>query len=341
MLLGSLNYGAARLRAHISRRARRARDDAPSPEQFARDDRSVRGARLCSPANAHRLQIANEADVPRDELELARSGHSVAPGRPWRKQNAAARRRPHRGGFVALERFAIATYHPGRLFRAWTRVHMDALARASTTGAGGPAVAAELGRQRITRSACRGDADFAGLTANPSDPPQHIAWKAYGAIGRRSSSFPRATTNRSGSSGTPRRSSTSKRGSRNSRAGVLTRRSKSAASVYAPRHDRRARKLSMSNRRGPSARSRCPVRRSECHGHESATAARPRPAGRGHCLGASLPHSLGLLLWISALLITCITWRLAAAFAGRPLPPISLRLLLWLLLVSACLQTTG
>ena len=66
----------------------------------------------------------------------------------------------------------------------------------------------------------------------------------------------------------------------------------------------------------------------------SATATSPPPPRdrvlwtAGIVIGASLPHSLGLPLWISALLITCIAWRLAAAFAGWPLPPRSLRLLL-------------
>ena len=130
-----------------------------------------------------RIAIANEADVPRYELELARSGHTVGPVDIGRGESKTLRLAvpTARRGFVALERFAIATYHPGRLFRAWTWVHMDArcLVYPQPAPAGRPLPPSWEG-SGLRGPPTRGDADFAGLrTANPSDPPQHIAWKAY------------------------------------------------------------------------------------------------------------------------------------------------------------------
>ena len=133
-----------------------------------------------------------------------------------------------RAGFVTLERFAIATYHPGRLFRAWTWVHMDARCLVyPTTGAAGPPAAAELGRRWISRSAesrrCRLRRPAHGqrqAIRRSTLPGKHMR----GVISCCSSSFPPATTNRSGSSGTLCRSSTSRRSSHNSRGGASTRR---------------------------------------------------------------------------------------------------------------------
>jgi uncharacterized protein (DUF58 family) len=86
-----------------------------------------------------------------------------------------------RRGWVALERFAVTTRHPGRLFRAWTWVHMSAQClvypRPAPPGRAMP-LSADGGGLRTRPN--QGDADFAGLRAAvPGDPPQHIAWKAY------------------------------------------------------------------------------------------------------------------------------------------------------------------
>ena len=129
-----------------------------------------------------RIAVENESATRRYEIELAYERHSSAPvdvpagGSETTRVAVPTRRR----GWATLDRFAVQTRHPGRLFRAWTWVHMDArclvyprpappgrpLPQSSGTGA--------TGRQT------HGDSDFTGLrSAVPGDPPQHIAWKAY------------------------------------------------------------------------------------------------------------------------------------------------------------------
>jgi uncharacterized protein (DUF58 family) len=130
-----------------------------------------------------RIAIGNEADVPRYEIELARAGHTFGPVDvgPGESKTLRVGAPTERRGYVALERFAITTYHPGRLFRAWTWVHMDArcLVYPQPAPPGRPLPPSfQSGGFRGPPN--RGDADFAGLrTAVPGDPPQHIAWKAY------------------------------------------------------------------------------------------------------------------------------------------------------------------
>jgi uncharacterized protein (DUF58 family) len=129
-----------------------------------------------------RIAVDNESATPRYEVELAYERHASAPvdvaagGSTTARLTVPTRRR----GWTALDRFAVRTSHPGRLFRAWTWVHMDArclvyphpappgrpLPPSSGAGAGG--------------HQSHGDSDFAGLrNAVPGDPPQRIAWKAY------------------------------------------------------------------------------------------------------------------------------------------------------------------
>jgi uncharacterized protein (DUF58 family) len=129
-----------------------------------------------------RIAVENTSATPRYEIELAYERHSSAPvdvpagGAETTRVAVPTRRR----GWTTLDRFAVQTRQPARLFRAWTWVHMDArclvyprpaapgraLPQTSGTGASG--------RQTL------GDSDFTGLrNAVPGDPPQHIAWKAY------------------------------------------------------------------------------------------------------------------------------------------------------------------
>lgn len=128
-----------------------------------------------------RIAVENESAAPRYEIELAHERSSapvdvLAGGAETVRIAVPTRRR----GWATLDRFAVQTRFPARLFRAWTWVHMDArclvyprpsppgrpLPQSSGTGADG--------RQS------RGDSDFSGLrNAVPGDPPQHIAWKAY------------------------------------------------------------------------------------------------------------------------------------------------------------------
>jgi uncharacterized protein (DUF58 family) len=129
-----------------------------------------------------RLAVENTSTTPRCEIELAYERNS---SEPIDVAAGGAEIIPigvptHRRGWATLDRFAVQTRYPARLFRAWTWVHMDArclvyprpappgrpLPQSSGTGA--------AGRQN------HGDSDFSGLrNAVPGDPPQHIAWKAY------------------------------------------------------------------------------------------------------------------------------------------------------------------
>lgn len=129
-----------------------------------------------------RFAIDNDSATPRYDIELTYEGHAAAPvdvpagGTETARLLVPTQRR----GWVSLTRFGVVTRHPARLFRAWTWVHMDArclvyprpappgrpLPTAGGSGAGG----------RPNDN----EADFAGLrTAQPGDPPQRIAWKAY------------------------------------------------------------------------------------------------------------------------------------------------------------------
>ena len=129
-----------------------------------------------------RIAVENESATPRYEIELAHEGHASPPVDvpAGGSETASVVVRTSRRGWVTLERFAVQTRHPGRLFRAWTWVHMDArcLVYPSPAPPGRPlpqsSGAGTAGRQ------AHGDSDFSGLrNAAPGDPPQRIAWKAY------------------------------------------------------------------------------------------------------------------------------------------------------------------
>jgi uncharacterized protein (DUF58 family) len=129
-----------------------------------------------------RIAIGNEARLPRYDVELEHRKHVAGPvdvpsgGTTLLKLGLDTNQR----GYARLDRFAVATRHPGRLFRAWTWVHMTAeclvYPRPAAPGRPLPAGSGEgTGGQPQ-----RGDEDFAGLrNAAPGDPPQRIAWKAY------------------------------------------------------------------------------------------------------------------------------------------------------------------
>jgi uncharacterized protein (DUF58 family) len=84
-------------------------------------------------------------------------------------------------GWQTLERFAVATRHPGSLFRAWTWVHMEAhclvYPRPAAPGTPMP-LGADANGARGTSD--HEEIDFRGLrSATPGDPPRRMAWKAY------------------------------------------------------------------------------------------------------------------------------------------------------------------
>jgi uncharacterized protein (DUF58 family) len=129
-----------------------------------------------------RIAVENESATPRYDIELAHEGRAAGPvdvpagGAETVRVAVATRRR----GWTMLDRFAVQTRHPGRLFRAWTWVHMDARClvypRPAPPGRPLPQSAGSAAGGRPSH----GDSDFAGLrNAVPGDPPQHIAWKAY------------------------------------------------------------------------------------------------------------------------------------------------------------------
>ena len=133
-----------------------------------------------------RVAIANAAAVPRYEIEVGHRGHVAGPvdvpagGGALLKLEVPTERR----GVVRLARCTVATRHPGRLFRAWTWLHMDAhcivYPRPAAPGRPLPRGFGAGGRGKPDS----GDSDFAGLrAAAPGDPPQRIAWKAYARSG--------------------------------------------------------------------------------------------------------------------------------------------------------------
>jgi uncharacterized protein (DUF58 family) len=120
--------------------------------------------------------------VPRCDLEVASHGAAAVPLDVAARSTAVAEVQvpATTRGWVRLVRFGIATRYPGRLFRAWTWIHMDArcLVYPKPAPPGRP-LPTESGSGSIGR-ADRGDDDFASLrSAAPGDPPQRIAWKAY------------------------------------------------------------------------------------------------------------------------------------------------------------------
>ena len=84
-------------------------------------------------------------------------------------------------GLLRLSRFAVASRHPGGLFRAWSWANMrlDCVVYPHPARPGRPLPKTE--QEGLDRwSDQRGEADFAGLRNFVSgDPPRRIAWKAY------------------------------------------------------------------------------------------------------------------------------------------------------------------
>jgi uncharacterized protein (DUF58 family) len=129
-----------------------------------------------------RVALGNHTAAPRYEIELAQSGHTAGPIDVAAGTTEVLRLAvpTERRGWVELERFVVGTRHPGRLFRAWAWVHMDArcLVYPEPAPPGRPWPRSAGGG--LHGRSEHGDADFAGLrAAAPGDPPQHIAWKAY------------------------------------------------------------------------------------------------------------------------------------------------------------------
>jgi uncharacterized protein (DUF58 family) len=129
-----------------------------------------------------RIAIGNDSATPRYDIELSYEGHAALPvDVPAGATEAVRLLVPtHARGWTPLTRFGAATRHPARFFRAWTWVHMDArcLVYPRPAPPGRP-LPADIGSGAGSNSN-DSDADFAGLrTAQPGDPPQRIAWKAY------------------------------------------------------------------------------------------------------------------------------------------------------------------
>ena len=129
-----------------------------------------------------RIAVRNDTAAPRYEIELSHDRHSagpvdVAPGAEVSLRIAVP---TERRGWVALERFAVVTRHPGGLFRAWTWVHMNARCLVYPQPARPGRPLPESAGLGLGGRPDRGDSDFAGLrAAAPGDPPQRIAWKAF------------------------------------------------------------------------------------------------------------------------------------------------------------------
>jgi uncharacterized protein (DUF58 family) len=129
-----------------------------------------------------RIAVGNESAAPRFEIELAHARHTAGPVdvEPGTSETLRITVPTERRGWAVLDRFAVATRHPGGLFRAWTWIHMDArcLVYPQPAPPGRP-LPESVGPGAGGRPD-RGDSDFAGLrAAAPGDPPQRIAWKAY------------------------------------------------------------------------------------------------------------------------------------------------------------------
>jgi len=129
-----------------------------------------------------RIAVENASATPRYEIELAheRNGSPPVDVPAGRAETVRVTVPTRRRGWATLDRFAVQTRYPARLFRAWTWVHMDARClvypRPAPPGRPLPPSSGSgaAGRQSL------GDGDFNGLrNAVPGDPPQHIAWKAY------------------------------------------------------------------------------------------------------------------------------------------------------------------
>jgi uncharacterized protein (DUF58 family) len=133
-----------------------------------------------------RIALRNDTAAPRYEIELSHDRHPTAPvdAAPGSEVSLRIAVPTEHRGWVKLGRFAVATRHPGGLFRAWTWVHMDARCLVyPRPAAPGRPLPQSLGAGFGGRPDL-GDSDFAGLRpAAPGDPPQRIAWKAFARSG--------------------------------------------------------------------------------------------------------------------------------------------------------------
>lgn len=130
-----------------------------------------------------RVTVSNPSQLARYELEVEYDSRASGPAdvEPGQSATLTMATPATERGWLKLGRFAVATRHPGHLFRAWTWVHMDArcLVYPTPAAAGRPLPDGAGDATSRTRPAA-GDADFAGLrTAERGDPPGRIAWKAY------------------------------------------------------------------------------------------------------------------------------------------------------------------
>lgn len=134
-----------------------------------------------------RITLANTANAPRYELELAHEGRVAGPvdvgaGHSSTLELALA---AEMRGWLELPRFSVATRYPGSLFRAWTWMHMQARCLVYPAPAPpGRAVPPSAGSHALRGMPALEDSDFVGLAkATPADPPGRLAWKAYARTG--------------------------------------------------------------------------------------------------------------------------------------------------------------
>lgn len=130
-----------------------------------------------------RVTLGNPSDLARYEIEVQYDGRVGGPAdvEAGRSVVLTMATTATERGWLGLGRFAVATRHPGHLFRAWTWVHMDARCLIYPTPAPPGRALPQSDGDGVTRiRAAAGDADFAGLrAAERGDPPGRIAWKAY------------------------------------------------------------------------------------------------------------------------------------------------------------------
>lgn len=188
MLLGSLNYGASLafaltfLLASLTLVAMHHCHNNLLGIRVALEG-TPRAVFVGEPAE-FRIALGNEAGTPRYELELVQDGAVAGPiDLAAGTHDALTLVRPTtRRGWVALGRFTVRTYHPARLFRAWSSIHMSAACLVYPLPAppGRPLLASPAAESLGTGGRLPGDEDFAGLRAAVAgDPPRRIAWKAY------------------------------------------------------------------------------------------------------------------------------------------------------------------
>jgi len=134
-----------------------------------------------------RIGLSNAASVTRYELEVAYRGQAGQPVdiEAGQSKHLTIEVPAQKRGRLPLQRFAVATRHPGNLFRAWTWIHMDAqcLVYPRPAPAGRP-LPESYASEGSRMSAEHDEADFAGLRpAVRGDSLARIAWKAYARSG--------------------------------------------------------------------------------------------------------------------------------------------------------------